>query len=198
MKRLNDYILEQQQEHPEYFINESGLRDTLFGSIVMKLLDTGLGWIEKGVGWMADTLKDAAAGAWDSLKGVSKKTVNAVMEEVRRRGKVDKNQKDPLSAYVYGGETPEERAKRAKEVQDIMKEQGMDDGQSTEWLVRQLGPTLLITKYDMRARKADRAKAEKLLEEMKTKYPKLYAKYIEPEEEKMSKNPKIVGEKDKK
>ena len=38
----------------------------------------------------------------------------------------------------------------------------------------------------------------KLLEEMKTKYPKLYAKYIEPEEEKMSKNPKIVGEKDKK
>lgn len=198
MKRLNDYILEQQQDNSEYFINESGLRDTLFGSIVMKLLDTGLSWIEKGVGWMADTLKDAAAGAWESLKGVSKKTVNAVMEEVRKRGKVDKKHKDPLSAYVYAGETPEERAKRAKEVQDIMKEKGMDDNQSAEWLVRQLGPTLLITKYDMRARKADRAKAEKLLEEMKTKYPKLYAKYIEPEEEKMSKNPKIVGQKDKK
>ena len=99
MKRLNDYILEQQNTCPDYFINESGLRDTLFGSIVMKLLDTGLSWIEKGVGWMADTLKEAAAGAWDSLKGVSKKTLNSAMEQVRSRGKIDKKHKDPFSPF---------------------------------------------------------------------------------------------------
>ena len=45
MKRLNDYINEKQ-------INEAGLRDTLFGEIVMKLLNTGLDWIQKSASWV--------------------------------------------------------------------------------------------------------------------------------------------------
>ena len=65
MKRLNDYIIEKQQ------INEAGLRDTLFGEIVMKLLGTGLDWIGKGVGWIADSLKGAAAEGWKSFSGIN-------------------------------------------------------------------------------------------------------------------------------
>lgn len=68
MKQLKDYIIEHQQ------INETGLRDTLFGEIVMKILGTGLDWIGKAGGWVADSLKGAVSTGWNTLGNLSKDT----------------------------------------------------------------------------------------------------------------------------
>lgn len=88
MKRLNDYIIEKQQ------INEGGLRDTLFGEIVMKLLGTGLDWIGKGVGWIADSLKGAAAEGWKSFNGIKDDTWLAWRKHSRYNGDMPKNEKE--------------------------------------------------------------------------------------------------------
>lgn len=66
MKQLKDYIYERQE------INEAGLRDTLFGEIVMKILGTGLDWIGKAGSWVADSLKGAVSTGWNTLGGLSK------------------------------------------------------------------------------------------------------------------------------
>lgn len=88
MKRLNDYIIEKQQ------INEAGLRDTLFGEIVMKLLGTGLDWIGKGVGWIADSLKGAAAEGWKSFSGINDDAWFGWRKRSHYNGDMPKNEKE--------------------------------------------------------------------------------------------------------
>lgn len=89
MKQLKDYIIEHQQ------INETGLRDTLFGEIVMKVLGTGLDWIGKGTGWLADSFKEALAGGFNALKDAGDKTFTSFVNKHHiHKAEMPKNEKD--------------------------------------------------------------------------------------------------------
>lgn len=89
MKQLKDYIIEHQQ------INETGLRDTLFGEIVMKLLGTGLDWIGKGTGWLADSFKEALSSGFSAVKGAGSKAFTTFTTKHHIRDvEMPKNEKD--------------------------------------------------------------------------------------------------------
>lgn len=89
MKQLKDYIIEHQQ------IDEAGLRDTLFGEIVMKLLGTGLDWIGKGAGWLADSFKEALSFGFNALKNAGDKAFNTFTNKHHIHDvKMPKNEKD--------------------------------------------------------------------------------------------------------
>lgn len=89
MKQLKDYIIEHQQ------INETGLRDTLFGEIVMKLLGTGLDWIGKGTGWLADSFKEALTSGFDAVKHAGDKAFTTFTTKHHIRDvEIPKSEKD--------------------------------------------------------------------------------------------------------
>lgn len=88
MKQLKDYIYERQE------INEAGLRDTLFGEIVMKILGTGLDWIGKAGAWLADSVKGAVHEGWNSFKSVSNDVWLRYCRETGYSGRMPKSEKE--------------------------------------------------------------------------------------------------------
>lgn len=88
MKQLKDYIYERQE------INEAGLRDTLFGEIVMKILGTGLDWIGKAGAWLADSVKGAVHEGWNSFKSVSNDVWLRYCRETGYNGRMPKSEKE--------------------------------------------------------------------------------------------------------
>ena len=87
MKHLNDYI-------NEHRIDEGGLRDTLFGEIVMKILGTGLDWIGKSVGWLADSFKGAVRQGWDSFKNVNSEVWHSYCRDTGFKFNRPRNEKE--------------------------------------------------------------------------------------------------------
>lgn len=87
MKHLNDYINERR-------VDEAGLRDTLFGSIVLKIVDAGLSWIGKAGAWLADSFKAGLSEGWKTVKGLQLPKFNDWGKRHGYNGKMPSNEKE--------------------------------------------------------------------------------------------------------
>lgn len=108
MKQLKDYIYERQE------INEAGLRDTLFGEIVMKILGTGLDWIGKAGAWLADSVKGAVHEGWSSFKSVSNEAWLRYCRETGYNGRMPKNEKEFATMMTKMANSDETLANKIK------------------------------------------------------------------------------------
>lgn len=80
MKNFKDYIEEQR-------INEDGLRDTLIGTIIMKLLGTGLDWLGGTVKWIANSFKGASKEGLNLFNNINRNDFERYIEKNRYKYK---------------------------------------------------------------------------------------------------------------
>lgn len=175
MKRLNDYINEKQQ------INEAGLRDTLFGEIVMKLLSTGLDWISKSASWVANSMKDSVAEAWKSARYLPHSGWAKLREEHGGYdGPVPTTDKE-FNKFIEWCLSPKdikERVNRAKLFYSTFKDVKRDqvDNIYVQLIIMAVTPVI----NDSKATSADKDFAKKVLNETKTKFGQTFDKAFEP------------------
>ena len=199
MKRLNDYIIEKQQ------INEAGLRDTLFGEIVMKILGTGLEWITKGVGWIADTMKEGISGAWQGVKGLGQNVWTEVCKDMGYRGKLPTSEKDyaRFQQYLLEPKDTKERLKRCTDFYNSLIKHGVDKDKAAEILAHITGTSALPVIFDDNANDNDKQIAKEYLENLKRLHPKEYENIIKEyakkiDDKKKKTSPKKTTKKDTK
>ena len=174
MKHLNDYIIEKQQ------INEAGLRDTLFGEIVMKILGTGLDWIHKGVAWIADTVKEGVAGAWSASKGLGQNIWEKVYRDIGYTGKIPTSEREfsKLQNYILEPKDTKERLKRCTEFYNALLKAGVDKETAGQILANITGAATLPVLFDDKTDEVDKKIIQNYLTELKKKHPKEYDQII--------------------
>jgi hypothetical protein len=175
MKRLNDYINEKQQ------INEAGLRDTLFGEIVMKLLNTGLDWIQKGASWVANSMKDSVSEAWKSARMLPRSAWTRLSEEHGGyTGPVPTNDKEfnKFIEWCLAPKDIKERVNRAKLFYSSF--EGTKQDQVDNIYVNLIIMAVTPVMNDDKASKSDKEFANKILKETKSKFGQTFDKAFEP------------------
>lgn len=174
MKRLNDYINEKQ-------INEAGLRDTLFGEIVMKLLNTGLDWISKSASWVANSMKDSVSEAWKSAKILPQSGWNKLREEQGGyTGPVPTNDKEfnKFIEWCLAPKDIKERVNRAKLFYSTF--DGVKRDQVDNIYVHLIIMGVTPVMNDDEASNSDKEFAKKILKETKAKFGQTFDKAFEP------------------
>jgi hypothetical protein len=171
MKSLNDYIVEKQQ------INEAGLRDTLFGEIVMKLLGTGLDWIKGSASWVADTLKQGFAGAWGHAKNLNEKAWENVFTRWHYKGDIPTNEQTMAKVVkenILVHQKMQDRIKACDDFYEACVAAGNDNDSALAMYINYCIMSIIPAMTEDGTSDEEKNIGKKKLDELKKKYPKIY------------------------
>lgn len=172
MKRLNEYILEKQEEQ----INED-----LFGDIIR----TFLGWVGGSVAWAANWFKEGVHELWGTFKNTNEKLWERAWLQYNERNKMGnkitppKNEKELAKVLTQITEkgTIKEKVETLEELYKAFIDAGMDKKATLKLFVEQ---TYLVAKAAIdsdssKISEDDKEYAKSVLANLKKKYPKEYA-----------------------